>query len=253
MQQRKSNRIYLLIAVIFWIFLWQMISMRLNETLYLPSPFQVLHSLFVLAKTSNFWVTIAYSVIKIGGGFLLAIVVGVLLALVTWKFRLLKEIILLAMRVIKSVPVVSFIILALVWVKAKNLSVLISFLMVLPIIYTNVITGIDTTNPKLLEMAFVFRMSPIKKMRYIYLPSVIPHFVSACSISLGLCWKSGIAAEVIGFVDHSIGGELYNAKLYLNIPELFAWTIVIAIISAICERFVMKGIGLLMKSEDRNN
>ncbi len=111
--------------------------------------------------------------------------------------------------------------------------------MVLPVIYTNVLQGIDGADPKLLEMASVFRMPFFRKVRYIYIPSVLPALVSAASVSLGFCWKSGIAAEVIGLPTGSIGEKLYEAKLYLMTGELFAWTAVIVLVSVVFEKLVM--------------
>ena len=65
---------------------------------------------------------------------------------------------------------------------------------------------------------------------------VLPYFLSACRLSLGMCWKAGVAAEVIGVPSGSIGEKLYNAKIYLNTPDLFAWTIVIIVISFVFEK-----------------
>jgi NitT/TauT family transport system permease protein len=149
------------------------------------------------------------------------------------------------MKVLKSIPVASFIILALVWINSKNLSILISFLMVVPIIYINVAQGLSSADPKLLEMAQVFGLGRIKKAYAIYIPAAIPHFISAVSIGLGFCWKSGIAAEVIGQTYGSIGGRLYEAKLFLMTNELFAWTIVIVIISILFEKSIMWMIQLI--------
>lgn len=106
-------------------------------------------------------------------------------------------------------------------------------------IYSTVLRGIEETDVKLLEMAKVFRIKNRKKIRYIYLPSIIPYFITGCSVSLGFCWKSGIAAEVIGLSENSIGIRLYEAKLYLNIEELFAWTFVIVCVSAVFEKLIM--------------
>jgi NitT/TauT family transport system permease protein len=228
-----------IIAIIFWIVLWQLLSIWINNTIFLASPEQVLQSLLRLGLTGDFWLTVFSSTARIGSGFFLAVIIGNLLALVTSRFIIMKEITLVLMRVIKSVPVASFIIFALLWIKSKNLSILISFLMVIPIIYSNVLKGIETTDIKLLEMAKVFRISNTRKLRYIYLPSVIPYFVSACSIGLGFCWKSGIAAEVISLAEFSIGSRLYETKLTLETGELFAWTLVIVCISAMFEKLVM--------------
>ena len=89
---------------------------------------------------------------------------------------------------------------------------------------------------KILEMAKVFRVNLRRQIRYIYVSQVLPYFLSAFRLSLGMCWKAGVAAEVIGVPSGSIGEKLYNAKIYLNTPDLFAWTIVIIVISFVFEK-----------------
>ena len=135
------------------------------------------------------------------------------------------------MLVMKSIPVASFVLVLLFYVSAKNLAVPAAFIMVLPIIYTGVLQGMDATDPQLLEMARVFRVPVWRRIVYIYASQVLPFFASACSVSLGLAWKSGVAAEVIGVPAGSIGERLYKAKIYLMTGELFAWTLVIVLIS----------------------
>ena len=140
---------------------------------------------------------------------------------------------------IKATPVASFIILCLIWLNVQNLSIFISFLMVIPIIYTNILQGLLATEEKLLEMAEVFKLSWGKQFVYIYLPQLRPYLLSACSLSLGIAWKSGVAAEVIGIPNGSIGEMLYEAKLYLDSPQLFAWTAVIIVVSIAFEKMFM--------------
>lgn len=77
------------------------------------------------------------------------------------------------------------------------------------------------------------------RIRYIYVSQVLLFFRTGCSIGLGLCWKAGVAAEVIGIPDGSIGEKLYNAKVYLNTPDLFAWTVVIVLISLLFEKLFL--------------
>ena len=236
---------YRILAIFFWIAVWQIASMIVDKEMLLASPFAVTGTLIELIGKIIFWKSIMNSSIKIISGFCLAIVFGILFAIMSYVSIVLRELISPIMKIIKATPVASFIILALLWVRSTNLSVLISFLMVLPVIYSNVLQGLHSTDPKLLEMAKIFRIYWAKKIRYIYFPAVIPYFVTASSVSLGFCWKAGIAAEVIGLPKNSIGRQLYDAKLYLMTKELFAWTLIIICISMVFEKLVMWSLKLL--------
>ncbi len=243
-------------AIVFWILIWQLIvvvldkksGMSMGGNLLVASPLETVQTLFVLIKTPEFWRAVGYSFAKISSGFFLALFAGVFCALLASASGVIKALLNPVLRLIKAVPVASFIILALFWLSSsKNLSVLISFLMVLPVIYTNVLQGIESTDKELLEMATVFRIPFGKRIRYIYLPAVLPYFVSACSVGLGFCFKSGIAAEIIGLPANSIGERLYEAKLYLLTEELFAWTAVIVLVSVVFEKAVMLLVKALTK------
>ncbi len=219
--------------MIFWLLLWQVGAMAINQRIILVSPLRVLARLIELAPTLEFWSAIGYSLVRITAGFLLGVVAGTLLAALSARFRRVEELLAPALLAIKSIPVASFVILALILFSSRNLSVLISFLIVLPVLYTNILSGIRAADPQLLEMARVFRIPTLRSIRYVYLPQVLPYFQSACGSALGLCWKSGIAAEVIGMPDGSIGEQLQQAKIYLNTPDLFAWTLVIVLVSLV--------------------
>lgn len=232
----KRPRTIRLWAVLFWLAIWQLGSMALGSDILLVSPLRVLMRLGELAITAEFWASIAFSLLRITGGFLLGAVAGVVLAALSARFVRVEQLLAPALLAIKSIPVASFIILALIWFSSRNLAVLISFLIVLPIIYTNVLGGIRAADGQLLEMARVFRIPPARTIRYIYIPQVFPFFQTACGVALGLCWKSGIAAEVIGMPRGSIGEQLQQAKVYLDTPDLFAWTLVIVLVSLGFER-----------------
>lgn len=238
-------------AALFWLMVWQLASQALGQEILLVSPISVLVRLTSLVRTLPFWEAIGFSLSRISVGFLSAAFIGVLLAALSARFRLVKELLSPFILTIKAIPVASFIILALIWIPSKNLSVFISFLMVFPVIYTNVLDGILSTSQELLEMTQVFALPPGRTIRYIYVSQVLPFFQSACTIGLGLCWKSGIAAEVIGIPDGSIGESLYNAKIFLNTPDLFAWTLVIVIVSLTFETFFLKLLDMGVKRLER--
>jgi NitT/TauT family transport system permease protein len=226
-------------SLIFWLAIWQLVSVYLNKEILLVSPIKVIIRLCELSITALFWKSILFSLLRISAGFFLATLIGVVLSLLSAKFKLISELLAPIMLAIKSVPVVSFIILALIWFSSKNLAVLISFMMVLPIIYTNTLVGINNLDKELNEMAKVFKIPPVRRIRYIEAPQIMPFFYSGCEIALGLCWKSGIAAEVIGIPKGSIGERLQQAKVYLDTPDLFAWTVVIVLLSFLFERLIL--------------
>lgn len=236
MKEKHEIRLW---AVLFWLIVWQLVSMRLGSDILLVSPAKVVYRLGQLAGEAVFWKSVVFTMSRIAAGFALAVAAGSVLAAGASRYARVRELLAPAMLTVKSVPVASFIILALVWFSSRNLSVLISFLMVLPIIYTNVLGGIRSVDRQLLEMARVFRLPGLRVARYIYLPQIMPFFYSACSVSLGMSWKAGVAAEVIGIPRGSIGERLQQAKVYLDTPDLFAWTVVIVAASLMFEKLVL--------------
>nr|WP_325196498.1 ABC transporter permease subunit [uncultured Oscillibacter sp.] len=231
-------------AVLFWLLVWQGASMALSAAyphghLLLASPLSALARLGELACTAAFWRAVGNSALHIFGGFLLSCVLAVLLAAMSARFRAARELLSPLVAAVKAVPVVSFIILALVWLDGRDLSLFISALMVFPPVYLNVLAGIDSADRQLLEMAAVFRVPFRRQLRGIWLPQVLPYFRAACSLGLGLCWKAGAAAEVIGLPAGTIGERLYTAKVYFQTPDLFAWTAVIVAVSVAFEKLFL--------------
>lgn len=228
-----------ILVICFWLLFWEIIYHVIDNEIFMVSPVTVFHTLRQLIVQTSFWQAIGFSFVRIILGFLLAVIIGAFLAIISYQSWIINELLSPLFKVIKATPVASFVILALLWMKASNLSILISFLMVVPMIYSNVLQGLLATDRKLLEMAKVYRLSRWKKFKAIYLPSVMPYFYSAISVGLGFCWKAGIAAEVIGIPSGSIGEWLYEAKIYLMTRELFAWTVVIILISILFENVVI--------------
>ena len=239
-------------AVLFWLLVWQGASMALAAAyphgyLLLASPLSALVRLGELACTAAFWRAVGNSALHIFGGFLLSCVLAVLLAALSARFRAARELLSPLVAAVKAVPVVSFIILALVWLDGRDLSLFISALMVFPPVYLNVLAGIDSADRQLLEMAAVFRVPFRRQLRGIWLPQVLPYFRAACSLALGLCWKAGAAAEVIGLPGGTIGERLYTAKVYFQTPDLFAWTAVIVAVAVVFEKVFLALIDALVR------
>lgn len=227
-------------AIVFWLLVWQIASLLIGEELFLPSPVKVIVTLFSLLVEKVFWSSILFSLERVALGFILSLAIAIAFALLSYRYKWFELLIEPMIKTIKATPVASIVILILVWISSRNLSVIISMLIVLPVIYTNVLEGLRATDKSLLEMANVYRIPLMKRARHIYLPSVAPYYLSSLKIALGLSWKSAIAAEVIGMPDGSIGERLYEAKVYLSTPDLFAWTLVIIALAVVFERIMLR-------------
>lgn len=246
MKNKKFDKIAAVIAAIA---VWQIVAMIIGNSLLLATPMVVARRLAELSLSMDFWRTISFSIVRIAFGFFLALTVGILLAAAAGRFHLIEIALFPYMLAVKSTPIASFIVLCLIWLNSKSLSVFISFLIVLPVVYTNVLHGIRSMDQKLLEMAGLFRVSWWRRLHYIFIPQLKPYLVSACSISIGMSFKAGIAAELIGIPSGSIGEKLYEAKVYLSTGDLFAWSVVIITISILTEKLFTYVLKTLFKVE----
>ena len=234
-------------AVIFWLCVWQIAAWWVDAPILLVSPLKACQRLVQLVWEADFWQSVLFSVGYILLGFAISAVLAIVLAALAYRFRLIRQLIAPLSATVKAIPVASFVILVLLWIPSRQLSIVISLLIGFPVIYTNVLMGLDSTDPKLIEMAHLFRVPFTRQLRAIYLHSVLPFLHSGLSVAIGLCWKSGVAAEVIGIPKGSIGEKLYQAKVYLETPDLFCWTLTIVLLSIACEKLLVLLMNLVTK------
>ena len=264
-----------LLPLVFWLAVWELLALAVDhralgeawalwrqtgeaaglmdcllhgQRFILPAPLGVAAALAELAGTAAFWQTALLSLARVFGGLLAGVAIGTLLAVLTSAFRWADILLSPAVRVIRAVPVASFIILVLLWVDRDLVPVVISALMVLPVVWGNVSQGAAEADGQLLELARAYRFGRWKTVRLVYVPSVLPYFASAFRTALGLAWKAGVAAEVLCLPKAAIGTQVYNAKIYLETPDLFAWTLVVLALSFALEGILGK---LLIKLEGK--
>ncbi len=229
----------------FWGAVWLLLAYRIGSDFLFPSPKAVLTQLVQLVQSRDFWLITGTSLLRIVLGILISLILGTALAYLTHISRILNALLTPALSAVKSTPVASFIILALLWLERSVLPLFITALIVVPIVWANVSEGIRAVNPDLKEVTRVYGFSLPKRLSRLYIPSVAPYFMAACRSSLGMAWKAGIAAEILATPDHSIGKELYYSKTYLETPTLFAWTVVVIILSLIIEKLFVWGLNRL--------
>lgn len=244
-KRREINRISCtsvarkLLIVAFWLLVWQLLALFVDNGILLPAPVKALGRLRDLLFTGAFVKPVFGSLCRIAIGFLLGTAAGLVLAVCSSKWKLFEEVIKPAIVLCKTVPIASFVVLLLIWWGSKNLAISVCFLIVLPNIYLGTLEGIRNTDKKLLEMAKVFGLPRGTRFFYIYRPALRPFLNSSLKLALGMCWKSGVAAEVIGTPEFSIGEQLYFSKIHLDMADLFAWTAVIILLSICFEKLIL--------------
>ena len=225
---------------------WEIAALLIHQRILLVTPVAVAKRLCTIWQVEGFARAIWFSFYHIAGGFLLGLILGCLLAYLAAKHPVVETLLWPWMATIKSVPVASFVVICLIWLSARNLSVFISFLIVIPIIYQNVLEGLRAENREMQEVATVFQLPWRKRFRYIELPKLRPFLLSACRVTTGMAWKAGIAAEIIGVPNGSIGKMLYTAKIYLDTDDVLAWTVIIVVISVVAEKVFLAGLSRLL-------
>ena len=224
-----------LCAIAVLVGLWWLAAALIGSPLILPTPWQVFIRWCELALTVDFWITTGVSLLRILIGFAAGMIVGVALATAMRQAPVVRALFAPIIAVVRATPVVSFIIIALIFIQTPYLPSCISFLMVLPLAWENTDKGLAAIDYGLLEMAEVYRLGFGRKVRLIYGPALRPYLLSAAIACMGLAWKSGVTAEVIASPVWAIGRQLDEAKIYLQTPDLFAWTLTLVLVSLLLE------------------
>lgn len=239
----KIRKCFIALAVaLFWLGIWALACYIANCNLLMPLPYpwDVAVSLGYLIIRADFWSDVGMSLLRIVIGFVLAVLCGAGLAVLTTRSRLMHTLFAPLLSLMRAVPVASFIFLAFLWIAADAMPTFIAFLMVLPLVWENVRQGIQSTNAQLLEMAQVFRLNRARRFRYVWLPSVRPYAQAALTTGFGFSWKSGVAAEIICTTGRSIGSQISAAKSTLDYAEVFACTVVVVVLSVTLEWLVRR-------------
>lgn len=225
--------------IVFWLLAWHLLALWVDNSILLVTPVQAARVFVESLGKITFWQAVCGSLLRIGAGFLMGMIAALSLAALAKRFWWLEELLEPLINLLKSIPVASFVVLLLIWWGSSFLAVAVCFLIVLPNIYINTLEGLKNADQRLLEMAEVFQIPFKNSFFYIYRPALKPFLLSSLKLALGMCWKSGVAAEVIGTPAFSIGERLYMSKIYLETAEVFSWTAVVILLSLCFEKVVL--------------
>ena len=254
-KEEKQKKKYLRkgLIIVGWLLLWEIAARLVRNPIYFAGPAESAAELVRQAGQKVFWQAVAGSYARILLGLLLAAVTAYLLAFLSRSIPLAEEVLEPFVSFLRAVPVAAVVVIFLIWSGAQYLVFYISFMVVFPNLYGNILMGLKKTDPKMLEMAKVFRIPFFRRLRCIYRPAYLPYLKAGLSFSVGMCFKSGVAAEIIALPQSAIGTRLYMDKIYLNTAGVFAWMTVIVFVSFLTEKVIVKlaGAGLVPKIRNR--
>lgn len=246
--ERKHNPGAAALTVMFWLILWQLAAVLVNKPLLLPGPVDTVKTLMALAGTPEFYLNIGWTLFRCIASMALSFVLGALASACAYRISAVRRLLSLPVGFFKAVPVMAIIIYVILIAEADWVAIIVCFLMCFPIVYTNILAGLDSVSPELKEVAYIYRLTGIQQLRYIYAPSVRTQVNSAVRLIAGLSWKAVVAAEVLSIPKYSLGYEMINAKYYLETPTLLAYIVVIVALSIGIERLISL---CLSKTESR--
>lgn len=235
------------LAIVLMLVIWEVLARVIHQNILLVGPWQVVKRLLIIWREDGFFRTLFFSLGRMIGGFFLGMISGTVLAILAGSFRIVRVLLKPWVATIKSVPVASFVVICLIWLSGNGLTVFISFLVTLPVIYQNVLTGFLQKNADLEDTADVLHIYGMPRIRYVVLPQIFPYFMAGAKTAAGMAFRAGIAAEIIGTPNGSVGRELHLARIYLDTDGLLAWTVILVVCSVIFEKILVRFLGLIKK------
>ncbi|MFO8061589.1 MAG: ABC transporter permease subunit [bacterium] len=217
------------------IVIWQTAALIVSNIYIVPSPAGVMRAFVSIAGTSLFYRVILITIFRTAIAFAVSLILAAVTALLIHSSSLFKPVLGPMIIFLRSMPVISIILIALIWFGADIVPVFIGILIMYPVITINILDGINATDNKLIEMAKLYRLGSMRKITDIYIPSSLPFVFNGVSHGIGMGIKGIIAAEVLALPALGIGTLMDNARVYIMTDRLFAWTFTALIIAYIIE------------------
>ncbi len=231
-RNNKAYRLYTAISIVVFIAFWKLLALWVAQPIIVPSPEATLAALYAAVSQANFMTIVGHSIARMALGFSITAFIALTLGLAAGIFKPLRQVLKPLLLVLKAVPTMAIILLALIWLQSERAPMLVGAIVCFPIIYQNVVKGIAEVDVKLIEMAHVYRVDRLHLIKDIYLPSIKPYLTAALSTAAGLNVKVVIAAEVLSQPPVSIGESFQIARANLDTATVFAWAIIAILIAA---------------------
>lgn len=227
-----------LLGIITLIFIWFIISVFVNNKILVPTPIEVAKRIGSLLTIKETYIAILFSLSRIVIGFLIGVILGVILSFLSFYNSFLSYIISPIIWIFKTIPVAALVVVLYICIDSSFLPIVVSSIVIIPIIYQNIITGLDCKDNNLLKLNYVYNIKFVKKIKMIIIPQILPYLLSAILLSSSIAVKSAVAAEIISIPKMSLGAELYYFKISLDQTSILAICTILIFISVFLKMLI---------------
>lgn len=240
-----KKSILTILSITILLLAWQLFAMLVRLPDLIPSVPRLLSTLAALFTSGSFYRSVAATVLRGAAGMSISLTAAMGAAFLFNKSKWTYELFRPLLAILRSIPVISFILLALIFLNAESIPLIIAFLTMFPLLTENLTRGLRSRRKELSIMAHQFKIGRWNRLAQVIYPQLKPFLYSGLASALGFGWRAIIMGEVLAQCTPGIGGEMKQAQVFINVPELIAWTIIAILISYLFD----KGISRLGKQQ----
>ena len=241
----KNKKLYQIIncalpvvTVVMIVIVYAIISKIVGVELVAPSVGSTLKEFFAMFGKVEFYKAVGGTLLRAFIAYVLSFVLAFALATLTKLWKPLRRAFSPIVALIRVLPTMSLILLALIWFNSFQSTVLVAFCIVFPMLYTGFCDAIESVDKDLIEMSRVYAVDKRRLVTKLYIPQALPSVFTSIKSSIGLNLKLIISAEVLAQTADSMGLYMQLAKINLDTAVLLAWTIVAILLGGLFEGMV---------------
>lgn len=219
---------------------WQLLSWQMAQPQLIPSFPDLIRALLRLVYTPGFLVSIGTTCLRACVGLLLSLAAASITAFLLNRSEAIRFLFMPWLSLLRSVPVISFILLALIFLNPEMIPLLIAFLTMYPLLTENLLKGLMNRRDSWKMLARQFHLNAWNRLFQINYPQLRPYLFSGLASAVGFGWRAIIMGEVLSQCVDGIGKRMKEAQVFIDVPELIAWTLVAIVLSWLTDKLISR-------------
>lgn len=219
---------------------WQLLSWQMAQPQLIPSFPDLIRALLRLVYTPGFLVSMGTTCLRACVGLLLSLAAASITAFLLNRSEAIRFLFMPWLSLLRSVPVISFILLALIFLNPEMIPLLIAFLTMYPLLTENLLKGLMNRRDSWKILARQFHLNAWNRLFQINYPQLRPYLFSGLASAVGFGWRAIIMGEVLSQCVDGIGKRMKEAQVFIDVPELIAWTLVAIVLSWLTDKLISR-------------